>query len=203
MLKRLLVVRRKRGFQLGLNVHVTSKCRDDLDLIQSWCAKRKIGFFPGIPVNPILFRETPETLESYRIDNEDIEAVARSTASSQGSGYGRVLRHFLSLANQQTLWGLSKHGPCQKFSCQELSALAYILPNGNVVSCGLRTGPVGDLTTQDLSEIWYSPAAYEARRSIRSCSGCFQASIQLMSQLYGGDWMRVYARTKEDKPHRL
>jgi hypothetical protein len=60
-----------------------------------------------------------------------------------------------------------------------------------VVPCGLRTESVGNLTHQTLDEIWSSPRARTARELIRTCPGCFQASIQIMSMLYGGRWTRI------------
>ena len=72
------------------------------------------------------------------------------------------------------------------FKCRELRDLIYILPNGDVVRCGLDHKAVGNVSEQSIMDIWKSPSVARCREKVDSCPGCYQASIQIMSRLYGG-----------------
>jgi MoaA/NifB/PqqE/SkfB family radical SAM enzyme len=77
-------------------------------------------------------------------------------------------------------------GDIQRFSCRELRDLLYLLPNGDVVRCGLDHRPVGNLRDSTFDEIWFGEEVKAFRQRVDQCPGCLQASVQILSRLYGG-----------------
>ena len=68
----------------------------------------------------------------------------------------------------------------------ELKDLIYLLPNGNLVRCGMDHEPIGNLREQSFDEIWYGDAMNAYRDKVTNCPGCMQSSVQIMSRVYGG-----------------
>ncbi len=180
---------RERGFSLGLNVHVTDEAIGDLPAIARLCEERHLGFFPGIPVKPTLFHRRPEELAALGLPVSDLaayRAALETAGATRDSGYRRAAARFLGRGNRTLLDRLQREGPNLRFDCRELSGLIYVLPTGDVVPCGLRPRPVGNLLHHDLAAILSSPEAGAARREVATCPGCYQTSVQLISRLYGG-----------------
>ncbi len=184
----LLPIRRTHGIRVGVNFHVTRDNAPEVEPARGWCSLMQVGFFPGIPVKPVVFRETPETLCAFEPDPVAVAAVEACEDAGAG-GYPRGMREIMGRGSRAMLRDLVEQGPNQRFPCMELRALVYLLPNGDVVPCGLRVDqPVGNLVRDDLESLWASDTAWRARDEIARCRGCFQASIQLTSHLYGGHW---------------
>ncbi len=78
------------------------------------------------------------------------------------------------------------YSEAHKFHCRELRDLLYLLPNGDVVRCGLDHKPVGNLREKSFDQIWYGDEIKAFRQKVDDCPGCLQASVQIMSRLYGG-----------------
>jgi len=187
----LLPLRRERGVRIGMNVHVTPQNAHSVEAARAWCAFMEVGFFPGVPVKSVVFRETPESLGAYQPDPAVVAAVEACEDSGTG-GYPALMRQVMGRGSRALLRSLAEQGPNQRFPCMELRALIYLLPNGDVVPCGLRVEqPVGNLVADDLETIWTGRRACAAREDVAACRGCFQASIQLMSHLYGGHWLEL------------
>ena len=187
-LELLVPLRKKRGFQLGVNVHVTDDALPDLPQLRRFCRHHGVGFFPGIPIQPVLFRLHPEQLAAEGLPLRDIDGLRRFLETGRRPGYGRLLGAFLQRGDRALLARLAHEGPNLRFPCQELKRLIYLRPDGKLITCGLRPKAVGDLLQQDLATILHSPAAVAARQDVRSCPGCFQISLQLMSYFYSGRW---------------
>lgn len=180
---------RDRGFSVGLNVHVTDEALGDLPAIARLCQERGLGFFPGIPVKPTLFHHSPEALAGLGLPVSDLgayRAALEAAGVRRDSGYRRAAARFLGRGNRTLLDRLEREGPNLRFDCRELRSLIYVLPTGDVVPCGLRPRPVGNLLRQDLRTILAGPEAEAARREVAACPGCYQTSVQLISRLYGG-----------------
>jgi hypothetical protein len=77
-------------------------------------------------------------------------------------------------------------GDVQRFACRELRDLLYFLPNGNIVRCGLDHRPIGNVRENTFDEIWFGEGIKEFRKRVSDCPGCLQASVQILSRLYGG-----------------
>ena len=64
--------------------------------------------------------------------------------------------------------------------------MLYLLPNGNVVRCGMDHKPIGNVREQTFDEIWFGTQIEAFRKKVDDCPGCMQSSVQIMSRIYGG-----------------
>ena len=72
------------------------------------------------------------------------------------------------------------------FTCRELRDLLYLLPNGNVVRCGMDHESIGNLREESFDAIWFGEKMAAYREKVDNCPGCKQSSVQILSRLYGG-----------------
>lgn len=73
-----------------------------------------------------------------------------------------------------------------RFVCRELRDLLYLLPDGSVVRCGMDHEPIGNVRSQNFDEIWFGDSMEKYRKKVDDCPGCLQASVQILSRVYGG-----------------
>lgn len=166
------------GFDLGLNVAITDESLDDLPALRALAEELGAKLVPGFLVSPFLVSPTlPEVTRPRVVRLTRREEAARALAAEGGGVVG-------SLASRGLRRQLADE--VRPFGCRELRELAYVLPSGDVVRCGMDHRPVGNLAHQDLATVWASPAAREARARVDACPGCHQASIEILSRLYGG-----------------
>ncbi|MFT4976274.1 MAG: MoaA/NifB/PqqE/SkfB family radical SAM enzyme [Myxococcota bacterium] len=64
--------------------------------------------------------------------------------------------------------------------------MLYLLPNGDIVRCGLDHRPAGNVREQRFDDIWFGTEIEKFRKRVDDCPGCLQASVQILSRLYGG-----------------
>ena len=97
-----------------------------------------------------------------------------------------LVDHLLSRFITKDTFRRQIEGHQQRFTCRELRDLLYMLPNGDVVRCGMDHEPIGNVRAQPFDDIWFGEAIRAYRRKVDDCPGCLQASIQIMSRVYGG-----------------
>ena len=73
-----------------------------------------------------------------------------------------------------------------RFHCRELRDLIYVKPNGDLVRCGLDHKPIGNLRHQSFQELWRGEDIKAFHKKVDDCPGCLQASVMILSRLYGG-----------------
>ncbi len=181
----------KRGgarFSLGLNYHLTPETLEEMTEAEAYCTQHGVGFFPGIPVHSVVFQTDPAGLKDDTVNPDCAAALFASLRALDSERYGRIAGRIWGSANQRQLRGLLSQGPNQRFRCQELGALIYVMPDGSVVACGHRFDPLGSLLESTPEVLWQSAEIRNARDQIQDCMGCYQMSVQLASALYGGDW---------------
>jgi MoaA/NifB/PqqE/SkfB family radical SAM enzyme len=183
LLRELAALRARRGFGLGVNFHLTDETLPRLDEVQRRCDELGVGFFPGLPVKPVLFRYRPEDLPPPPLS--DLDVLLDVLGDKRGSGYSRLQAAALRRRDAALVRQVQREGRA-RFDCKELASLIYLLPDGAVVPCGLRPRPVGNLAQQTLEAVWSSPEAQAARREVRDCPGCWQTSVALLSGVLPG-----------------
>ena len=52
--------------------------------------------------------------------------------------------------------------------------------------CGLDHSPIGNVRQSSFDDIWFGDAMTPYRQKVDDCPGCMQASVQILSRLYGG-----------------
>jgi len=73
-----------------------------------------------------------------------------------------------------------------RFGCRELRNLMYVLPNGNLITCGLKHRPIGNLAHEKFEDLWFGEKIKTFRDAVDACEGCMQMSIKMQSRLYNG-----------------
>jgi MoaA/NifB/PqqE/SkfB family radical SAM enzyme len=107
---------------------------------------------------------------------------ARVGTRSQLPGIDHLVSRFVT----QRTFRQQLYQEAHKFHCRELRDLIYLLPNGDVVRCGLDHRPIGNVRHKRFDDIWFGPEIATFRKRVDDCPGCLQASVQILSRLYGG-----------------
>lgn len=195
-LHRLCSLRRRYSFRIGVNYMVTDKTIADYDRVLSLCRKLRIDFIPGIPIKPFI----TDISGSNRKEIKPIEISQKYRAKKKLLNRSMKEKSSYPFAERFFLWAVENFifdkqlSPEKelKFRCLELRSLIYVLPPGDVVTCGLKQVPVGNLLEQSLPEIWYGEKIDDFRKKVDDCEGCMQAAIEIISCLYYGDWFRKW-----------
>ena len=188
-LMRLIEIRSELRFSLGINYRLSDDTLDDLPLAEECYGARGVDIIPGLHYQPFLtdvdIRKTTFELEHLR-QRERIMAVMASRTKRRGH-MSRLESLILARSTEHAAHTrLAGGGINAPFGCRELRNLMYLLPNGDLVYCGLRHTKVGNLAGEDFDTIWYGEEINGHRREIDSCPGCPQAAIEIFSRLYRG-----------------
>ena len=97
-----------------------------------------------------------------------------------------MLDHLVSRFITRDTFVKQLQGDSQAFHCRELKDLLYLLPHGDLVRCGLDHRPIGNVREKAFDDIWYGDDIKLFRKRVEDCPGCLQASVQILSRLYGG-----------------
>jgi len=113
-----------------------------------------------------------------------LDAMTRARVGARGQlpGVDRILGRMFTKATYRQHLQTEAH----QFPCRELKDLIYLLPNGDLVRCGMDHEPIGNLRERSFDEIWYSQKMVGFRKKVTDCPGCMQSSVQIMSRVYGG-----------------
>ncbi|MCB9742133.1 MAG: radical SAM protein [Alphaproteobacteria bacterium] len=179
----------KHGFKFGINFAVTDQSVHELDEMLAFAESLGADLIPGVNVDPFLVGTVPPEVRLQQVIMvEDKERALKALEDSR-VGTRRQLPlvdHLLSRLITRNTFEHQIHGRQHRFPCRELSDLIYVLPNGDLVRCGMDHEPVGNLRETRFDDIWYGEDIRAYRQKVRDCPGCLQASVQIMSRLYGG-----------------
>lgn len=179
----------KYGFKFGINFAVTDNSVDELERMIEYAESKGADLIPGLNVDPFLVGTIPPEEKQPRIimvDDKEraLNALvnARAGTRSQLPGIDHLYTRFVT---KRTFRKQLYDGP-HRFHCRELRDLIYVLPNGDVVRCGLDHKPVGNLRHTRFDDLWFGSDIQAFRKKVDDCPGCLQASVQILSRLYGG-----------------
>ncbi len=177
------------GFKFGINFAVTDRSLPELDAMIAFAESVGADLIPGVNVSPFLVGTKPPEEEQQRIimlDNreEALAAMTRAEVGARGQlpAVDRLLGRWFTKATYKQHLREEVH----RFPCRELRDLLYLLPNGDVVRCGMDHQPIGNVREQSFEQIWYGTAIEGFRKKVDDCPGCMQASVQILSRIYGG-----------------
>lgn len=180
----------KHGFHYGINFSVTNDSVHEVDQMLRLAEDLGADLIPGVCVDPFLVGTRPPEVYTPRVVFiDDKEAALRAIADARAGSHGQLSgldNLWFRLATRRT-FQRELHGGIQRFTCRELRDLLYLLPNGDVVRCGLDHRPVGNLRRARFDEIWFGEEIVEHRCRVDDCPGCLQASVQIMSRAYAGE----------------
>ena len=177
------------GFKFGINFALTDESLDEVDAMIEFAESVGADLIPGVNVDPFLVGTVPPEERQQQIimltDKKralDAMTQARVGTRDQLPGLDRIFgRWFTKSTYQQHL-----EGEVLAFPCRELRDLLYLLPNGDVVRCGMDHEPIGNLRELSFDQIWFGERTKAYRQKVDDCVGCLQSSVQIMSRIYGG-----------------
>lgn len=179
----------KYGFKFGINFALTDHSIGELDQMVRFAEELGADLIPGVNVDPFLVGTVPPEVRPARVIM--ISDTERALTALRDARVGTrrelpLVDHLLSRFITKDTFRRQIEGHQQRFTCRELRDLLYMLPNGDVVRCGMDHQPIGNVRNQSFDDIWFGEAIRAYRRKVDDCPGCLQASIQIMSRLYGG-----------------
>lgn len=178
----LVDLRKRYPFHMGINYGLRNETLPFLEEILEFCNKNKIGLIMGYPIKPFL-RDADFDSNGVGLDiPKDVHKAYIRFIHRQKAGTNFLESVFNNLINKISLRTEAKNS--FKFNCGELRDLIYILPNADLVVCGLRQKKVANLLAEDFRDIWFSKKIEKYKREIRNCPGCLQKSIKLVSKIY-------------------
>lgn len=189
-LRALAPLRTRLGFRLGVNFAVTDESIGEVKDMLAFAGRHGADLIPGIPVSPFLDGSSTPAENPQRFVLIEDPARALDALQHHRAGIRRQLPRWeqvLSRALTGDVFRRQVREGALRFRCRAGRDILYMLPDGEVVTCGVDHRPLGNVRRQSLAEIWSSPEAAAVRANVDACPGCLQASIHILSRLYGGN----------------
>jgi len=178
----LINLKKKYPFRLGINYGLRKETIPSLAEMHRFCTANKIGFIAGYPIKPFVENVGFDTSKSFRKIPEEVLKAYKELIDSQKTTGNYLESRFSNYLNRFFLE--REYYNNFRFDCGELRDLIYILPNADLVICGLKQKKVANLLQEDFKNIWFGEAIEKFRREARNCQGCLQKSIKLVSKIY-------------------
>ena len=182
-------LRRRRPFNLGVNFTLTDDSLADMTPLVERCDELGVDVVAGFRVKPFLRHCNPSQEKAQLLGTDEPERLlSRLDQGGHGArrGFNGLERACLYAINKVVFRKHVQGGEALRFQCRELRDLMYLDPYGQLITCGLRQEPVGDIGGVGFETVWYSPAADKQREVVDGCPGCMQGAVEIMSKLYGG-----------------
>jgi len=177
------------GFKFGINFAVTDASIHEFDAMVEYAASVGADLIPGVNVDPFLVGTVPPEVRKQQVIMLEDPLLGLERIEDHRAGTRRelpVIDHVLSrFVTKQTFRHQIEQGE-HRFTCRELRDLLYLLPNGDVVRCGMDHAPIGNLREESFDSIWFGENIRAWRKTVDDCPGCLQASVQILSRVYGG-----------------
>jgi len=177
------------GFQFGINFAVTDDSLDDFEAMVAYAERNNADLIPGVNVDPFLVGTVPPEVQQQQIillSDPDLGLQRiedhRVGTRTQLPLVDHLFSRFITKRTFDRQITQKKH----QFPCRELRDLLYMLPNGDIVRCGLDHDPIGNVRNASFDELWYGERMKTYRKKVDDCVGCMQASVQILSRIYGG-----------------
>ena len=186
---RVAELKEKYGFSFGINFAVTDNSMEDLPKMRQYASSVGADLIPGLAVAPFLVGTRPPEVLTPRIIMISDEKKALDVMTHQEVGTKSqlpLLDHLYSRWITKKTFKKQLFEGAHAFHCRELQDLVFVTPNGDLVRCSLDHEPVGNFREQSFRDIWTSTKIEKARQKVKDCPGCLQASVQILSRLYGG-----------------
>ena len=187
--KEVAALKSQYGFRFGINFAVTDASMSDLGAMIEYAKEHGADLIPGINVDPFLVGTIPPEQQTPRVIMISDKEKAMRALMDARVGTKRqlpLLDHVYSRWQTKRTFHKQLFSGAQRFHCRELRDLIYVLPNGDLVRCGLDHEPIGNVREERFDDIWYGKRIEKYRKKVRDCPGCLQASVQILSRLYGG-----------------
>ena len=188
-LRRIKPLQKRYGFKLGINFALTDDSMDTMGEMVDYAKEMGADLIPGVNVSPFLSGAVPpEELPQKVVMLSDNARALRLLKDTRVGANGQLplMDRLMSRFMTHSTFEHQLAGNQLRFTCRELRDLVYVLPNGDLVRCGVDHKPVGNLVESTFADVWSGHRAAELRNKVDDCPGCLQASVQILSRLYGG-----------------
>lgn len=179
----------RRWFQIGVNFILNDDSLEDMTPLVERCDALGVDLIPGFAVRPFLRHSdlSQEVVSTVGV-SQPSRMLGRLAREDHGarSGFNGIEQFFLRAANKVVFRKQARGGEALRFRCRELRDLMYLLPNADLITCGLNHEPLGNLATERFDDLWYGERAREFRQRVDDCGGCMQGAVEIMSRIYGG-----------------
>ncbi len=188
-LEALAPLRRELGFHMGINFSITDHSFGEIEGMKAYAASFGADLIPGVNVSPFLDgstspAENPQHFVLLQDPSRAIRALEDQEVGTrlQLPRIDHAVGRFITgdVFRKEILQG------SLRFRCRCLKDILYMLPDGEIIICGVDHSQIGNVREQTIAEIWNGPRARAGRERVSSCPGCLQASIHILSRLYGG-----------------
>ncbi len=182
-------IRRRRRFSLAVNFTLTDRSLVEMDELIARCRALEVDVIPGFPVKPFLRHANLEHERAGTIGVHEGQAhLKRLQQADHGArrGFNRLEHWVLRTYNRAVYRKHIAGGTALSFPCAELRQLAYFMPNGDLVTCGINHEPVGNVYREGFARVWYGDRANAHRDRVDACPGCMQGAVEIMSRTYRG-----------------
>ena len=180
----------KYGFKFGINFALTDASMGELDDMIRFAEEVGADLIPGVNVDPFLIGTSPpEVGPAQRVIMVSDPARAYALLADARVGTKQelpLIDHLYSRFITKNVYSYQLKEEGLEFPCRELRDLLYLLPNGDVVRCGMDHRAVGNLRESSFDDIWFGSEIAPWRDKVDACPGCMQTSVQILSRLYGG-----------------
>ena len=187
--RQVAALKERYGFKFGINFAVTDDSIDELDEMIAFASSVGADLIPGVNVSPFLVGTVPpeeRQPEVIMISDKERALEALSDARVGTKSQLPAIDHLISRWLTRKTFRKQLYQEAHQFHCRELRDLLYLLPDGNVVRCGLDHRPAGNVREKSFDQIWFGDVIAVFRKRVDDCPGCLQASVQILSRLYGG-----------------
>lgn len=208
-LKRLVELRSKYGFYVGVNQTITDRNWDHIESLRAEMDKLGVNVHYAIATDHY-------TLYRINTDKEkdipDMKSVSMSAFTPEQLSHifeqlGRrdgisdipewlVQKYYLRGLRNRLLYRIEAPKP----SCIELHNHMRLMPNGDVVTCVYYPTVVGNLRTQTLKDVWYGDEAKRQRGIVRKCPGCWAGCEAKPNAIYTGDIVKAFGFDRHPRP---
>ncbi len=182
-------LRGKHGFSFGINFAVTDDSIQDFEAMIAYADRYGADLIPGVNVDPFLVGTVPPEVRQQEVILLSDPEEGLKRIEDHRAGYRRelpLIDHLVSKFMVHRTFERQIRHKEPRFVCRELRDLLYMLPNGDVVRCGLDHDPVGNVREASFDDIWYGERMKTYRQKVDDCPGCMQASVQTLSRVSGG-----------------
>jgi MoaA/NifB/PqqE/SkfB family radical SAM enzyme len=178
------------GFKFGINFALTDESIPQLDDMLAFAEEVGADLIPGVNVDPFLIGTVPpeEGPRQRVIMVSDPDRAYKALADARAGTKQELplIDHLYTRFITENVYSYQLHEDGLSFPCRELRDLLYLLPNGDVVRCGMDHRAIGNLREQTFDAIWFGSGMQVWRDKVDACPGCMQTSVQILSRLYGG-----------------
>lgn len=181
--------RAQYGFKFGINFAITDNSVEELHRMTEYAESVGADLIPGLNVDPFLVGTVPPEEKSPKVIMvEDKERALQALVDHRAGTKSQLplIDHMYSRLVTKRTFRRQLYEGAHRFHCRELRDLIYVKPNGDLVRCGLDHKPIGNLRHQTFQELWRGEDIKAYRKKVDDCPGCLQASVMILSRLYGG-----------------